>query len=174
MFYFIALGSNLGCQTKNLEQAIGLLKQHIGTIVAESGIVGSEPWHFESDNSFANSVVVLNTGIESPEQVLRLTQQIEISMGRNKKTTIVNGTPVYHDRIIDIDLLTAYPDNTFKHILQRVKGQNLHADYATLADIIALSIHVNSQTLTLPHPFIMQRPFVCTPLSKVLDKLALE
>ncbi len=174
MFYFIALGSNLGCKTKNLEQATCLLKQHIGTIVADSGIVGSEPWHFKSDNSFANSVVALNTGIESPEQVLRLTQQIEISMGRNEKTTIVNGTPVYHDRIIDIDLLLAYSDDTLKRIMQRVKGQNLYTDYATLADIIGLSLHVQSKTLTLPHPFIMQRPFVRLPLSKVLNNLALE
>jgi 2-amino-4-hydroxy-6-hydroxymethyldihydropteridine diphosphokinase len=65
--------------------------------------------------------------------VLRRTQAIERDMGRTQKS--VDG--VYHDRIIDIDLLL------FDHL-------NIH-----------------TPELTLPHPRMWDREFVTVPLAEI-------
>lgn len=97
---------------------------------------------FVSDNEFANIVAVYETEY-SPEEVLLLTQQIEREMGRTEKS--VNG--VYHDRVIDIDLLQA-------------RGNEANE-----------AIRRSDERLTLPHPRMQERDFVMIPLREVKIKL---
>ena len=93
-------------------------------------------------------VVVCKTD-HSPEDILRITQQIEREMGRTEKS--VNG--VYHDRVIDIDLLKALtPSNS------PFKGEN----YAEGEEVVCCT-----DTLTLPHPRMHERDFVMIPLREV-------
>ena len=68
-------------------------------------------------------------------------------MGRTEKS--VNG--IYHDRMIDIDLLQAFDKN---QITDKGKG-----------------IEVTSDTLILPHPRMQERDFVMIPLREVKDIL---
>ena len=79
--------------------AAALLAERVGDVLALSGFYETEPWGFQSENTFLNAALQLETSL-SPLELLKATQQIEVQMGRTQKS---NGT--YHDRIIDIDIL---------------------------------------------------------------------
>ena len=130
---YLGLGSNLGDREEHLRVAIQKIERLIGTVVRQSAFYVSEPWGFESDNHFVNAVVACETSL-SPLRLLKETQAIEREMGRTQKS--VNG--VYHDRVIDIDILL-YDD--------------LRIDYPNLK---------------IPHPLMHQRDFVMIPLAEVL------
>ena len=140
MIIYFGIGSNLGERETNLRRAIELLHERVGECIACSSIYRSAPQGFVSENEFANIVVVYRTDY-SLEQLLLITQQIEREMGRTHKS--VNG--IYHDRVIDIDLLQAIDKSKFK--IQ------------------------NSPTLTLPHPRMHERDFVLIPLREVEERM---
>lgn len=140
MLIYFGIGTNLGDREANLREAIRLLSERVGEQLACSSMYRSAPMGFVSDNEFANIVTVYDTDY-SPEEVLLITQQIEREMGRTEKS--VNG--VYHDRVIDIDLL-----------------QVTHHS--------SLITH-HSSTLTLPHPRMQERDFVMIPLREVENAL---
>lgn len=142
MIVYLGIGTNLGDREANLRQALELLHERVGECLACSSIYRSAPQGFVSDNQFANVVIVCQTDY-SPEQVLQITQAIEREMGRTEKS--VNG--IYHDRIIDIDLLIAYKNDG-----QWTNGKEIVCD---------------TDMLTLPHPRIQERDFVMIPLREV-------
>lgn len=111
--------------------AAALLAERAGDVLALSGFYETEPWGFRSENTFLNGALQLETSL-SPLELLKATQQIEVNMGRTQKS---NG--VYHDRIIDIDILL-YDD-----------------------------LVMQSPELTLPHPLMHQRSFVMEPLAEI-------
>ncbi len=100
MIAYLGIGTNLGDRTSNLNSAVNLINEQAGHVLACSSFIETEPWGFNSDNAFLNAVVEIDT-LHSPHDLLRVTQEIERSMGRMHKS--VNG--VYSDRIIDIDIL---------------------------------------------------------------------
>ncbi len=142
MLIYFGIGTNLGDREANLRTALQLLHDRVGECIACSSIYRSAPQGFVSENEFANVVVVCRTDY-SPEEVLLITQQIEREMGRTEKS--VNG--VYHDRVIDIDLLQA-------GIGSQESG-------------IQIQVECNTDTLTLPHPRMHERDFVLIPLREV-------
>lgn len=141
MIIYFGIGSNLGNRDNNIRQALDWLDQLVGEQLACSSIYRSEPQGFISENEFANIVAVYNIDKYSLEDVLHITQQIEREIGRTQKS--VNG--IYHDRVIDIDLLQAFHNSK--------------------------SLIHNSSTLTLPHPRMQERDFVMVPLNEVKDKM---
>lgn len=96
---YLALGTNIGNKRRNMITAAALLAERVGDVLALSGFYKTEPWGFQSENTFLNAALQLETSL-SPLGLLEATQQIEVEMGRTQKS---NGT--YHDRIIDIDIL---------------------------------------------------------------------
>lgn len=100
MEVYLGLGSNLGDKCLHLRTAINEIEKRIGHVECQSAFVETEPWGFESDNTFVNAVVRVDTAL-SPLDLLKETQTIEREMGRTHKT--VDGK--YSDRIIDIDIL---------------------------------------------------------------------
>lgn len=138
MLIYFGIGTNLGNREANLQTALQLLDERVGEQLACSSVYKSAPQGFVSDNEFANIVAVYETEY-SPEEVLLLTQQIEREMGRTRKS--VNG--VYHDRVIDIDLLQA-------------RGNEANE-----------AIRRSGERLTLPHPCMQERDFVMIPLREV-------
>ena len=97
---YLGLGTNTGNKNENLARAIELLSLALGSPVALSGIIESEPWGFESENRFLNCVAAFDTRF-SPTLLLDTTEEIERTLGRTRKS--LNGQ--YSDRIIDIDIL---------------------------------------------------------------------
>lgn len=140
MHYYLGIGTNLGDRQANLQQAVAMLNERVGQCVACSSIHYSAPQGFESDNEFANIVAVYATEY-SPNELLAITQQIEREMGRTNKS--LNG--LYHDRIIDIDILLAKNGTS--------------------------SLHCATDTLTIPHPRMHERDFVMIPLSEIEQQL---
>ena len=111
---YIGLGSNLGNKEETLHRALELINKNIGSVLRVSSFMESEPWGFQSENTFLNAACLVETTL-TPLQCLRETQKIERLLGRKKKSK--NG--IYHDRPIDLDLLL-YDDlkiNTPKLVL---------------------------------------------------------
>ena len=101
MTAYLGIGTNLGTdKAANLRQAVSLLNEQAGRVLACSSFIETEPWGFQSANTFLNAVVAIDTP-HSPHALLRITQGIERSMGRTHKTVDAH----YTDRIIDIDIL---------------------------------------------------------------------
>ena len=138
MLIYFGIGSNLGNREENLRRAIELLHERVGECIACSSVYRSAPQGFVSENEFANIVAVCQSDY-SPEEVLTITQQIEREMGRTEKS--ING--VYHDRVIDIDLLQARGDEANE------------------------AIRRSGESLTLPHPRMQERDFVMIRLHEV-------
>ena len=117
---YFSLGSNLGDKEGNIREAINRIGELIGEVDRQSTLLITEPWGFESDNSFVNAAVRCITTL-SPFEILHLTQDIERAMGRAVKSS--DGQ--YHDRIIDIDILMyddihiTTPELTLPHPLMK-------------------------------------------------------
>lgn len=97
---YLSLGANLGDREHAISEAVRLIGELIGEVKRQSSLHETDPWGFESENSFLNAVVCCHT-VLSPHQLLQYTQQIEQTLGRTSKT--IDGK--YHDRVIDIDIL---------------------------------------------------------------------
>ncbi len=130
---YLGLGTNLGDKRKNLNDAIRMLENQVGEVEKVSSVIETEPEGFKSDNMFLNAVVKVRTAL-SPFEILDITQDVEKSLGRKEKSS--NG--IYHDRVIDIDILL-YDD-----------------------------INISTPRLVIPHPRMAQREFVMTPLTEIL------
>lgn len=130
---YLSLGTNLGDKERNIAEAINKIGELIGDVVRQSALYATKPWGFESGNDFINVAVCVDTEL-SPRQLLAMTQQIERSMGRTEKSR----DGVYHDRLIDIDILL----------------------YGKL--------HINEPDLKIPHPLMNERDFVMIPLKEIM------
>jgi 2-amino-4-hydroxy-6-hydroxymethyldihydropteridine diphosphokinase len=129
---YLGLGTNSGNRTENLTRAIEELSLALGNCTAQSSFIETEPWGFNSNNKFLNCVVAFETG-KAPMEVLEITERIEYKLGRTTKSA----GGVYHDRIIDIDILL-YGSET-----------------------------ISTERLTIPHPLMHLRDFVLAPLAEI-------
>lgn len=129
---YLGLGSNIGNRRGLIRQAVELLESMVGHVSSLSSLHETEPWGFESPNKFLNACCCCLTTLP-PRQVLLATQRIERDLGRTGKS--LNG--VYHDRVIDIDIL-------------------LYDDWK-----------VDEPDLKIPHPLMHERDFVMVPLKEI-------
>ena len=135
MQVYIALGSNLGNKRRNLVTAAALLAERAGEVCSISSFYETEPWGFESVHSFLNAALMLDTTL-APLDLLRLTQEVERELGRTAKTD-----SVYHDRLIDIDLL--------------LYGEEV----------------IDQPGLQIPPPLMHRRAFVMTPMAEIAPEV---
>ena len=126
----LLLGTNLGDRENNIKTALESLdKAFCGRRLRMSPVIETEACGFEGP-PFLNAVVVYSSA-RRPDTILNICKRIERSMGRTDAPEYgVDGRRVYHDRIIDIDILT-------------------------YGDIV-----LNTPELTIPHPQVTTRPFV--------------
>ena len=143
MCYYLSLGSNLGNREQNIREALIRIEQRIGQISLCSSFFYSEPWGYESDNQFVNAAILVTTTL-TPRQLLKATQRIERQLGKTtahatQRPSDINHQPsaLYHDRPIDIDILT-YDD-----------------------------LHIDLPELKIPHPLMQMRDFVMIPLREI-------
>jgi 2-amino-4-hydroxy-6-hydroxymethyldihydropteridine diphosphokinase len=129
---YLGLGTNIGNRKENLTRAIEALSLALGHYTALSSFIETAPWGFDSDNAFLNCAVAFDTEL-SPFQLLDTTENIERELGRTSKS---NGG-VYHDRVIDIDILL----------------------YGNMT--------IDTGRLTIPHPLMHMRDFVLEPLAQI-------
>ncbi len=140
---FLGLGSNLGDRDVNLLKAMNLLDEAFGMHPERiSRIVETPAWGFEGPD-FLNLCVLyrlprVGTPQEQATRILRQVKEIEKALGRTEEALFnADGKRVYHNRIIDIDILL----------------------YGTHV--------IHTEDLTVPHPLIGQRDFVKKPLLEI-------
>ena len=127
---YLLLGTNLGDRQANIDAALAALdKAFCGRRVQLTPVLETQACGFDGP-PFLNAVVVYRSA-RKPENILKICKSIERSMGRTDAPEYApDGSRIYHDRIIDIDIL-------------------LYGDLA-----------VSTPTLTIPHPQVESRPFV--------------
>ena len=126
----LLLGTNLGDREENIRHALEALdKAFGGRRVKISDIIETEACGFDGP-PFLNAVVVYRSA-RKPENVLKICKQIERSMGRTDAPEYApDGSRIYHNRIIDIDIL-------------------FYGEHS-----------VSTPQLSIPHPQVHSRPFV--------------
>lgn len=142
---FLGLGSNMGERESVLYRACTEIERLIGPVTGRSAFLETEPWGFQSDQKFLNAVVRCSTTL-GPLSLLDATQKIERLLGKRSEHATIRPTAraasgqttVFKDRPIDIDIL--------------------------LYDCS----QIHEPRLTVPHPLMLQRDFVMTPLLQVL------
>lgn len=118
------------------------MDEAIGKRVSVAPLIYTAPQGFASEHEFCNTVARYESALQ-PMEVLARTQAIEQQLGRTEHSTILpDGSKLYVDRKIDIDLIQVYDD----------EGKE---------------ITINTPTLTLPHPRMNEREFVLQPLKAV-------
>lgn len=127
---YLALGSNLGDRERNITRALELLDIRFnGHALAISPMMETKAIGFDGKD-FINCVALYDCGSD-PFEVLDICKSIERQMGRtDEREYDAEGRRVFHDRIIDIDILM-YGDRK-----------------------------IDSDRLVLPHPQVETRPYI--------------
>lgn len=133
----LLLGSNKGERERNIRSALNLLDIALGGHYrAISPIVETKSCDFDGPD-FLNCVVRYDT-VRQPFPLLKLCKAVERNLGRDETPEFDGeGNRVYHDRVIDVDIL--------------FYGNR----------------RIESEILTIPHPQVKSRPFVCELLAKL-------
>ncbi len=95
---YILLGSNLGDQLSNLQEACSFLKAKSIKVIASSPIYRTKAWGNVNQDDFLNVILNVETKLDA-NQLLNELLAIEILMGR------VRGQLQWMPRLIDIDIL---------------------------------------------------------------------
>jgi len=93
---YIALGTNLGDRSVNLQAAVQAMPPEV-SVLASSSVYETPPWGITDQPSFLNQVVKAQTAL-SPEELLVYLKQLEIRLGRQPAER-------YGPRLIDLDIL---------------------------------------------------------------------
>lgn len=138
---YLSIGTNIGNRKDNIFHALNLLDDGLGVHYnALSSIIETPAWGFEGAD-FLNCAVryVLSGDDITPEELLSLCKEIEKKMGRDENVEFdpSTGKRLYHNRIIDIDILL-------------------------FGDMV-----VDTPSLKIPHPLMKEREFVMTPLMEI-------
>lgn len=136
---YIALGSNVGNRSENLNSAIQSLSPLV-MVLDESPIYQTAPWGFENQPAFLNQVILAKTNC-SPLDLLAHLKEIE---------TIVGRTPTfkYGPREVDLDILF-YGDLIFEH-------PKLQIPHPKLQERAFVLVPLNDLNPNLKHPITGQ------------------
>lgn len=134
---YIALGGNLGDVRQTFVNTREAMSA-LGVVSASSQLYQTPPWGTHRANTpLYYNAVVVLETTLEPLELLLALQQIEREHGRERKTGAAGTTVLYSSRTLDLDIL-AY-------------GQTC----------------IQTETLTLPHPRMLQRAFMLLPLQDV-------
>ena len=143
MTAYLSLGTNKGNRERNIKRALCLLNIVLGKrYKAISDIINTKAAGFEGPD-FLNCVVAYDLRI-APGALLGRCKRIERLMGRRDSPEYTpDGSRIYHDRVIDIDIL----------------------EYGDLK--------METPELTIPHAQLETRPFFVKLLYQVRQRLGI-
>ena len=136
----ILAGGNIGDVAARFVEAERLLAERGVEVVGRSQNYESRAWGFESEMLFVNAAWEVSTQLEA-EALLDVLQEVENLLGRDRaeeQRIKAESGERYCSRTLDLDIL--------------------------LYD----EAHIATERLKVPHPLIMEREFVITPLCELL------
>lgn len=131
----------MGNTARRFVEAEQLLSERGVRVVARSQNYESRAWGFESEMLFTNCAWEVATELEA-ETLLDALQEVENLLGRNREEEQkikAESGERYCSRTLDLDILF-YDEE-----------------------------HISTERLRVPHPLIMEREFVITPLCELLQ-----
>ena len=137
----ILAGGNIGDTARRFVEAERLLQERGVEVVARSQNYESRAWGFESEMLFTNCAWGVATELQA-EALLDALQEVENLLGRNRteeQKKKAESGERYLSRTLDLDILF-YDEE-----------------------------HISTERLKVPHPLIMEREFVITPLCELLQ-----
>ncbi len=99
MDLLLLLGGNSGDRLALIRKALALIEERIGVVKSCSSVYETEPWGFESENTFYNVAVIVNT-FHNAHEVLDEALAIESELGR-----VRYDAQRYGSRTMDIDII---------------------------------------------------------------------
>ena len=141
---YLALGSNLGNTSKNIQDAYSFITAK-SRVIKKSKIILSKPYGITNQPDFANSVIKVETDLQ-PLELLEFIKAIESDLGRVESQR-------WSQRLIDIDIIF-YDD--------------LVVDIPKLdQELVVSSDPMDFNLLTIPHKDYQNRTFVLEPLLEI-------
>lgn len=137
----ILAGGNIGDVAARFVEAEQCLAERGVSVVARSQNYESRAWGFESEMLFVNVAWEVATELEA-EKLLDALQEVENLLGRDRaeeQKIKAESGERYCSRTLDLDILF-YDEE-----------------------------HISTERLKVPHPLIMEREFVITPLCELLQ-----
>ena len=120
-----------------------MIEERAGEITAASEVLTSRAWGFDSERTFYNQALCVDTGL-SPESLLDALQSVERDCGRDRQAEA------------DEKLRTGQP----------------YASRGLDADIIFCGGQVvDTPRLKVPHPLVARRGFALRPLAQIVPQL---
>ena len=145
---YLGLGGNIGDVRATVAAALARLDAAGARLVTRSADYETPPWGKLDQPAFVNACAVVETALD-PEALLALCLKVEADLGRRRLEK-------WGPRVIDIDVL-AYED----------------ASGGTAATIAGPVLTLQSPTLTIPHPYMLERAFVLLPLAEIAPDLVI-
>ena len=93
----ISFGSNMGQKQKYIEDALKMMDEKAGKILAVSSIIETKPYGYTQQDDFLNGAVLLETEL-TPRHLLEVLQGIEADLDRVR---LIHWGP----RTIDLDII---------------------------------------------------------------------
>ncbi len=133
---YLSLGTNEGNKFENLQNAVNLIANKIGSVLKVASIYETSSWAFDSDN-FYNTCIEVSTYLP-PDSLITELLAIEKELGRER-----NDTDGYSDRSIDIDILLFEDEIIFSKDLIVPHPRMLERKFALapLAEIAGKVLH---------------------------------
>ena len=152
---YLAVGSNLGDKYQNIAKALKLLESNNPTsikLIRTSYLRSTSPMYVTDQPSFLNGAVEIETSL-SPLELLSSIKRVESDLGRDLNSSAQRFGP----RPVDLDILL-------------FDGYEVSNDDGTAADtlddneVIPNSLVMNTERLEIPHPRMLEREFVLSPM----------
>ena len=133
---YLSLGTNQGNKLENLQNAIDLIADKVGSIPKISSVYKTASWGFESDDFF--NICLKVTTQHPAEELMQILLNIEKYLGRKR-----NASLGYADRNIDIDILLFDDEIIFSKTLIVPHSKMLERKFVLipLVEIATTTIH---------------------------------
>lgn len=133
---YLSLGTNQGNKLENLQNAIDLIADKVGSIPKISSVYKTASWGFESDDFF--NICLKVTTQQPAEELMQILLNIEKYLGRKRDASLG-----YADRNIDIDILLFDDEIIFSKTLIVPHSKMLERKFVLipLVEIATTTIH---------------------------------
>jgi deoxyguanosine kinase len=133
---YLSLGTNQGNKLENLQNAVDLIADKVGSIPKISSVYKTASWGFESDDFY--NICLKVTTHHPPEKLMQILLNIEKDLGRKR-----NASSGYVDRNIDIDILLFDDEIIFSKTLIVPHSKMLERKFVLipLVEIATTTIH---------------------------------